>query len=135
VSGLTLTPRSFPAATTGPSARNAVRPRRLTGTRVGFRLNVAASVRFTVQRRAAGRRVRGRCVAPTRSNRRAAPCVRYPAVPGSFTRKGNAGANAFRFTGRVGGRRLPAWNYRLVATPALAGRAGTASRGTFRVVP
>lgn len=132
VSRLRINPSAFPAAARGPSARST--RRRAAGARVTFRLNVAASVRFTVQRRAAGRRVRGRCVAPSRRNRGARRCVRYARVRGSFGRSGRAGANAFRFTGRMAGRKLRLGRYRLVATPRIAGGSGRVSRAAFRVV-
>ena len=134
LSRLAISPRAFPAASRGPSARAAARRRR-TGARVTFRLNVVASVRFTVERRKVGRRVRGRCVPPSRRNRRGRRCVRYVRVRGSFTRAGDAGANAFRFTGRMAGRTLRLGRYRLAARPTAAGRAGNATRATFRIVP
>ena len=48
-------------------------------------------------------------------------------VRGSFTRSGPGAANAFRFSGRIRGKRLHAGRYRLVATPAGGGRAARAS--------
>ncbi len=130
-SNLALTPSTFRARASGPSATSA---RRRIGTRATFRLNIAAAVRFTVQRRVAGRRSGTRCVAPTRRNRNAKRCVRTLAVRGSFSRAGSAGANAFRFSGRLSGRKLRPGRYRLVATPSLAGKRGTATRASFRIV-
>jgi predicted outer membrane repeat protein len=77
--------------------------------RVRYRLNVAAKVRFRVERRTKGRR--------------------WVRVRGSFTRTGNRGANSLRFRARIGGRVLVPARYRLVATP----RGGRASRTGFRV--
>jgi hypothetical protein len=54
-------------------------------------------------------------------------------VRGSFRLAGKPGANAFRFTGRIGGHRLRAARYRLIATPSAGGRSGTAARATFRI--
>jgi hypothetical protein len=147
-SRLSLTPSAFRAARNGPSVvagrsafawpsarpaafRRAPRSRRRAGATVRYRLTTAARVRFTVEREARGRRVRGRCVEPRRSNRRRPRCVRFVAVRGSFTHDGAAGANSLRFSGRVGGRRLSPGRYRLTATPAGGGRAATAS---FRIV-
>jgi hypothetical protein len=95
LAGLTVTPR--------PVRRSA---------RVRFRLNVAASVRFTVERRKGDGFVRLR---------------------GSVTRAGKAGANSLRLKTRIGGRVLRAARYRLVAVPTAAGRTGPAARATFRV--
>ncbi len=39
--------------------------------------------------------------------------------------QGNAGANAFTFTARIGGHELTAGSYRLTATPNAGGRTGT----------
>ena len=130
-SRLALTPTTFRAAGAGPSATAA---RHRIGTRVTFTLNIAASVRFTVQRKAAGRRSGTRCVAPTKRNRRARRCTRYVAVRGAFTRPGSAGTNAFRFSGRIGAKKLRPGRYRLVATPTAAGKAGTLARAPFRIV-
>ena len=134
LSRLAISPLAFPAASSGPSARGAGRRRR-TGAQVTFRLNLAASVRFTVERRTVGRRVRSRCVARSRRNQRARRCVRYVRVRGSFTRAGDAGANAFRFTGRMARRKLRPGRYRLAARPTAAGRVGNTRRAPFRIVP
>ena len=123
------------AAPSGPSARNAAKKRRIRyGAVVSYRLSEPASVRFTVERPAAGRRVGRRCVAPRRSNRRARRCTRYVTLKGSFSRAGTAGANRFRFMGRLGGKKLRAGRYRLVARARDAvGNASPAARRAFRI--
>jgi hypothetical protein len=70
-----------------------------------------------------------RCVAPTRSNRRKPRCIRTLAL-GSFPLVGHAGANGFRFTGRVRGHKLAPGKYRLVETAKDA--AGNVSRPQSR---
>jgi hypothetical protein len=115
ISGLRASPFAFVAAGSGPSATAA---RTRTGTTVSFTLNRAGRVRFTVEKPAAGRRVRGGCMAPSRRNRHNQRCTRYARVRGSFSRTGAAGANRFHFTGRMGGRKLPPGGSRLVAVPA-----------------
>jgi hypothetical protein len=51
---------------------------------------------------------------------------------GSFTQAGAAGANSFRFSGRINGARLPVGSgYALTATPA----AGKPVKATFRIKP
>jgi hypothetical protein len=104
------------------------------GTTVRYTLDRAARVRFTVERRAAGRRVRGRCVAPTRANRLSPRCVRHVGVSGSFAHAGAAGPNRLGFRGRIGGRALTPGDYRLVGTPPRVGTtAGTPRRIAFRI--
>ena len=127
-----LAPSSFAAAPSGPSAVSA---RRKYGTRVTYTLNEAASVRFTVTQARPGRRAsHGRCVAPTRRNRRARRCTRVVTLNGSFTRTGEAATNSFRFTGRIDGKRLKPGSYKLVATPKANGRAGRAVSVTFHII-
>jgi hypothetical protein len=56
-------------------------------------------------------------------------------VPGGFTRPGAAGANAFRFTGRLSGRRLRPGRYRLLGTPVADGLEGAGAGASFRILP
>ncbi len=98
----------FRAATSGP-AFAAVR----VGTVVRFSLSEKASVRFTVQRPTAGRKVGGSCVNPTAGNRTRPSCTRWVTVPGSVTKAGKKGANAMTFRGRMGGKTLKPGAYRL----------------------
>lgn len=132
---LRIYPRAFAAARRGGSAR--ANRRRRSGARVSFRIDLAATVRFKVQRIAAGRR-RGRgkarrCVMPTRRNRNATRCPRYVPLKGSFSRRARAGVNSFYFTGRVGGRRLSRGTYRLMATPRAGGVWGRSQTRTFKI--
>jgi hypothetical protein len=132
VSEYTIGPRSFVAATRGPSALPAQRARR--GAKVSFQLNVAATVAFKVRRRASGRRdAQGRCVKPNRRNRSRRRCTRLVTLRGGFSRAGAAGGNSFRFTGRLRGRTLRPGRYRLVATPTADGNSGLARSTGFRI--
>ncbi len=82
-----------------------------------------------------GRKVGRTCKAPTRSNRKKPACKRYVAVAGSFTHSGKNGANSFKFTGRLGGRKLAPGTYRLTGTPTdAAGNRGKAITVRFKVV-
>jgi hypothetical protein len=134
-SGESISPSSFEAAPSGPSAASA--RRRKYGARVTYTLNVATEVRFTVQQRQPGRYTgkgrKRRCVAQTRKNAKAKKCTRLVTLRGSFARSGLAGANSFRFTGRVGGKTLKPGTYALVATPMANGKAGHAATATFRI--
>ncbi|MGI8411580.1 MAG: RCC1 domain-containing protein [Solirubrobacteraceae bacterium] len=132
VSALKIAPRAFAAAPNGPSAAAASHP---VGAEVTYTLTIAANVRFTAEQKLPGR-VQGsgpsaRCAAQTRSNRR---CTRLVSVRGSFTRAGSAGANRFRFTGRLGGRALKLGSYVLVATPTAAVKTGRPVVVGFQIV-
>ena len=89
---------------------------------------------MTVVKLVPGRKRGGKCQAPSRRNRKGKPCKREVAI-GSFTRSSTAGVNRFRFTGRIGGHKLPVGNYKLVlqATDA-AGNHSIKSKRPFRIV-
>jgi hypothetical protein len=126
---LALSASTFAAANRGASIARAP-----VGTRVRYRLSEAATVTFTVERQAAGRRVGRRCVKPTRANRRRPRCTRYVRV-GSFVHRGGAGANSFKFTGRVRGRKLSPARYRLTGVAKDAANNTSAPRRvSFRIV-
>lgn len=130
ISALKLSRRSFLAATKGASA---VAARTKPGTIVSYKLSTAATVRFTVQRLRKGRRSGRRCVKATAKNRRAKSCTRVIAVRGSFSRRRTAGADRFRFTGRMAGKRLAVGRYRLTVTPRAGGISGKPARATFTI--
>lgn len=122
-----------------PSAVASVRNgKRRAGADVSYTLNVAASVRFTVQRRSTGRKVKhGKkitCDRATKRNRTKTSCVRYTTLTGSFTRAGQAGPNRFRFTGRLNAKRLARGSYRLVALPTANGKSGPTAIVAFRII-
>ena len=128
LSSYAVVPAAFPAAPGGASVA------RTFGARISYRLSEKAAVRFTVQRPAAGRKLGRSCVAPTRRLARARRCVRLVTV-GGFTHAGKAGANSFRFTGRINRRKLPLGGYKLaaVATDATRKRSRQATK-PFRIV-
>jgi hypothetical protein len=107
------------------------------GSLVTFTLSEAASVTFAVDRLTRGRRVRGRCVRPTRRNRERRACVRPRRLRGVIRHTGHAGPNAFRFDGRLGGRRLRPGRYRLVVIGLAdaAGNAGAPARARLPIRP
>jgi len=104
------------------------------GTTFRFRLSEAARVVFAIERARPGRRIKGRCVKPTRANARRPKCTRF-AVAGRFAVAARAGANAKKFSGRIGRRALKPGRYRatLIATDA-AGNGSAPKRLSFRVV-
>jgi hypothetical protein len=84
------------------------------GTQVRYKLSEAATAHFRVQRLKSGRYVRLR---------------------GGFTHAGKVGANRFKFTGRLGGRKLKPGRYRLVQVAVDgAGNKSATRRVRFRIV-
>jgi hypothetical protein len=100
--------------------------------RVTLTLAEPATVRFTAERRVAGRRAGGRCVAPTR--RAGARCLRSVPSGGAVRLSLPAGTSRLAFSGRLA-RALRPGRHRLVATPTdTAGNRGAARRATFTVL-
>ncbi len=129
LSGLSLSPARFRAAAKGPSTAARV------GSRVSYRLSEPATVRFRVQRALPGRRARGRCLKPRRSNRRGKRCTRHITLPGAFTHQGKTGQNTLTFRGRLRARKLRPGRYRLraIATDP-AGNKSRPRHSRFRIV-
>jgi Thrombospondin type 3 repeat len=95
-------------ALTGLGIRRAAR-----GFRVTYALSEVARVTFTVQRRTNGR---------------------YRRLRGSFAKTGQAGANSFRWSGKLRGRRLRPGRYRLVARALdVSNERSAPARKRFRV--
>ena len=107
------------------------RPVKLT---VTYTLNGAATITLTLKQQAHGRKVKGRCAKQTKKNHKKARCTRWVAVPGSITLAGEAGANAFTFAGRIGGRKLGPGGYQLTASLTANGHTGTPQTVTFKIV-
>lgn len=132
VSSLQITPAALRTASSGGSVV-AARARHTPGAIVSYRVNVAATVRFTVARLLSGRRAGKRCVTTTAKNRRRRHCTRAVALRGSFTRTPKAGSDRFRFTGRVAGHALGRGRYLLIATPLVGKVSGTPATARFAV--
>lgn len=123
---------AFAAAPRGPSVRAAAR-RVPVGTTVSYRLAAPATTRFVVERRKAGRKVRGKCRQRTRKNRGRKKC--HLRLKGSFRHQGARGVNSLRFTGRLRGRALKPGGYNLVARAKdEAGNRSKPKRARFRIV-
>ena len=134
--GFAFSRSTFAAAPSGASTSASRKRKKKTpvGTKVAFPLSEAAAVRFTVQKKAAGRRSGGKCVKPRRSNRKKARCTRWLGVRGSFAVAGKPGRNTFTFRGRMGGRKLKPASYRLNGTAKdAAGNASAIRRKAFRI--
>jgi hypothetical protein len=105
VSGFRAVPRRFGVIRRG--ARGALRR----GTRFRFGLDEAAAVTIGIERGLPGRRVGRSCRKPSARNRAGRRCLRYRRL-GALRTAGLPGANALRFTGRLGRRALAAGPYR-----------------------
>ena len=131
VTGFNFSPTKF-AVTKSPSAAAAAAGR---GTTIRFQLSAkAVRVRIAISRRLSGRKVGGRCIAPTARLRKRPSCVRYDFIGSILRRNRGAGANTLLFSGRVGGHTLVPGRYR--ATLVAVGRRNHRSkrqRTTFTV--
>jgi hypothetical protein len=125
---LKLSPQRFRSANLGGAIVSARKRRVRVGATVAYSLSAAATVSFTVERRAAGRRRGRRCVKQTRANRRKRRCARFTKV-GGFSHDGATGVSRFKFSGRVHGRALKPGRYRLLGSAG-----GATKRVAFRIV-
>jgi concanavalin A-like lectin/glucanase superfamily protein len=125
---------AFPSSFTPLALASGGSVARARGTTIRYALKAPASVLFTVERPVPGRKnSRGRCVPQTRSNRRRRTCTLYKPVNGSFALAAAAGANHFRFTGRMAGKALRRGTYRLVATPYIIRLKGNSAMARFMI--
>jgi hypothetical protein len=121
---LDIRPNAFLAMGAGPSIARA------RGASVRYRLSEPARTRFTIERLAHRRTSGGRCRGVETSRR----CRYFKSVRGSFTHRGQKGANKFRFSGRLRGKKLQPGAYRLIATPRdAAGNRGRSVRIRFHI--
>jgi hypothetical protein len=97
-------------------------------------MDEASTVRFTVQRKAKGRKVGGKCKAQTRANRERKACTRWVRLKGSFSLDAAAGESTVPFSGRIGTTALRPGRYRLNARATdAAGNASVTVRASFRI--
>jgi streptogramin lyase len=103
------------------------------GTTFGFALSEPARVSVKIERKARGRRARGRCRAKARTGKR---CTLWVSAGRSLARQGLQGPNSIAFSGRLGRKALAAGTYRalITATDAARNRSRTAKLG-FTIVP
>ncbi len=131
ISAASVRPRVFAVVTRGRPGGRRRAPR---GTSFRYVLSEPARVIFTIERKALGRKVGGRCLRPTRGNRGRRRCARYRRV-GSFSQQGQARANRRRFGGRIARRSLRPGAYRAsVRASDPARNRSRARRLYFRVV-
>jgi streptogramin lyase len=129
VSSLRVSPSSFSAAPKGASITRKAKA----GTTVTYSVSAAASTKFTVESIQNGRKSGNKCVKPKRG-KSGKKCTRYVLVSGSFKHAGKHGGNKFRFSGRVGGKKLSPGKYRLVAVATVGTRKSKLKRAEFKIV-
>ena len=86
------------------------------GTKISFSLNRAAPVQLEFFSPKTGRRVKKKCLAPTRKNRKARKCTRL-VLAGTLSFAGHGGNNTIRFQGRISKtKKLKPGRYQLKVT-------------------
>jgi hypothetical protein len=120
---LSITPASF---FTMPAKRHK------TGTTIAYTDSLAAQTTIVVFEQTAGVKLHGRCVKASKHGH-GPTCVRLVRL-GSFAHTDQVGRNTVRFTGRLGGRKLPPGRYVLELTPQLSGQTGNTVSLRFRVL-
>ena len=130
IQSLAVAPKAFKPVNAGGAILSAKKKKKApVSTTVKYTLSAAATVAFSVERKLPGRKVGKRCVKQTRANRTKKRCSRFKAVKGTFTHSGQAGADSFKFSGRLNGKALKPGSYRLVA------KTGSASKtASFKIV-
>jgi hypothetical protein len=105
------------------------------GTTFSFNLNQQAAVSFTFTQQVSGRKLGGRCVAPTKANRAKHACRRV-LTRGTLSFAGHAGANRVAFQGRLSrSKKLPPGTYTLVIVATNGpGRRSPPKQLTFTIV-
>jgi hypothetical protein len=105
------------------------------GTTFSFSLNQQARVSFAFTQLVGGRKVKGKCVAPTRRNRHRRACKRT-VTPGTLAFAAHNGTNRVSFQGRVSAsKKLGLGHYTVVITATnAAGQRSTPQRLSFTIV-
>ena len=105
------------------------------GTIFSFALNEPAKVSFAFTQKVGGRKVKGKCVAQTKKNRRKPSC-RRTVTQGTLRFAGHAGTNKVSFQGRISAsRKLAPGSYTLVITAVNAAGQSSAPRSlSFTIV-
>jgi hypothetical protein len=142
LAGLAVVPSSFVADTSGATitkvhAKKKKKKKTKTGAVIAYTDSQAATTAFTVQRQSAGVLSGKQCVAPPhkKTHKHQTHCPRVIML-GGFTHADLAGANRLHFSGRIGGHKLAAGLYTLIATARNAAGLSSAPRSAgFRIKP
>ncbi len=105
------------------------------GTTFSFTLNEQASTSFVFTQRVGGRKVKGKCVAQTKTNRHTHACKRT-VTGGTLSLTGHAGTNDVSFQGRIShSKKLQPGTYTLTITATnAAGQRSNPKQLTFTIV-
>jgi Tol biopolymer transport system component len=134
ISGASLLRKRFRVGRKATAKRASLARNTRAGTAFRFRLSADADVTIALQRRAAGRRARGRCRKPSHKLAKRPRCVRY-VKRGTLVRTGlGAKRHSIAFSGRIGRRALEAGRYRATLRARNAAGASRAVRLAFRIV-
>jgi FG-GAP repeat len=104
------------------------------GTTFSFTLNVAASVKLTFTHAVAGRKVKRRCVAQSKSNRRRPACTRTVTLATKPALAGHAGPDKISFQGVLDGKKLAPGTYTVALVATGAGLSSATKSLTFTIV-
>jgi virginiamycin B lyase len=103
------------------------------GTTFSFSLNEPASVTFTFTERTSGRKVKGKCVAQTKKNKKKPHCTRT-VTAGTLTFSAHAGTNKVRFEGPITTHeKLKPGSYTLLVTATASGKHSTTETLHFTI--
>ncbi len=119
----------------GQALATLARRRLPVGTTFTFGLSAAATVTLSFTQTLPGRRINGRCMAPSRHNRRRPRCSRVSRA-GSLALRGHAGTDRVRFYGRLSNRtRLNPGSYTVaIAAVDPTGRRSAQKTLSFTIV-
>jgi hypothetical protein len=106
VRGFAFSPKSFAPSTSASAAASGG------ATTIRFRLSEPADVTIGLARKLAGRRSHGRCLKSTAKLRKRPACTRYVSAGKITLENQKAGEHTVSFSGRIGGKALPAGTYR-----------------------
>jgi hypothetical protein len=123
IQSLSLAPTTFRVVNAGEAIFSAKKKMKApVGTTVAYSLSGKATTEFFVERRAPGRKVKGKCKPVTKANRAKKKCAFFRLNKTGFAHSGATGNNTFKFSGRIGGKGLAPGSYRLVASAGGTGR-------------
>jgi hypothetical protein len=104
------------------------------GVTVKYTLSRDAFVVAVIQKSAAGRRSGKKCAKPSKKNEKGKRCTRWLNLT-SHSYTSTAGANSFRFDGKIHNKRASAGNYRITLTPNTTLTHGATTTLSFKVKP
>jgi hypothetical protein len=129
----THAPAFSPSRFRSPASRHS--PKLHKGSVLTFTLSEAATLKLQIAMLSPGRRVGGKCAAPSHSNKIKRRCTRYLNV-GALSAKAAAGANRIPFGGRLNGHSLRPGSYRAtIVAIDLAGNGSAPATAAFTIAP